>query len=152
MLMCLPMMLSQRGYPLRVNTQARRRADLQLRDGLLKKKLENDTEQFTFTLQYIPLVNKVRRIIEKYWHLVEPFVVSLRSKLGYRKSASFRNKLIRANPFQRIRVDIDLKGHYKCHRYMVCPLTLEGSSFTTVDRSFIVNMRNFFKLQNKRVF
>lgn len=76
----------------------------------------------------MPLAHSFKRIITKYWHLVEAFVGSSLPRVGYKKLPSIRNKIIRADPFQRMK--INLKGYFKCH---VCAQTIEGASFTIPD-------------------
>lgn len=64
-------------------------------------------------------------------------------RIGYRKSACIRNRIVRVDPFERIRIHVNLKGHYKCHRYSVCQLTLEKLFFTTPDGSCTGNMKYY---------
>lgn len=88
--------LLDRGYPERVVQQTRRRANEQRGCELLKEKTLVASAQFTFAIQNTPLANGIKRIIFKYWHLVERFAGS-QPRVGFKKTTSIKHKLVKVD-------------------------------------------------------
>lgn len=83
-------LLRDRGYPASVVSQARLRFNVQFRSNLLKENRPMWSKPFTFALQYTPLPSAIKRVMYKYWYLVEPFLDSSLPRMGYKNNSAFR--------------------------------------------------------------
>lgn len=127
----------QRGYPEEVIGQTRRCADVRHRCELLQDQVNTKDTRLTFAIQFTPLANGIKRSVQKYWHLVGKSTGG-RPRIGFRKTASIRNKLMRADSTGREQMVINLKEHHKCRRCSVSDafiiegdqLVIPGSSQT----------------------
>lgn len=59
--------------------------------------------------------------------------------------------IVRIDLFPIIRMETDLKGHFKCHRCSVCTQTIEGSSYTRRNDPFTILMKQHTNYGSKGV-
>lgn len=102
--------LLQRDYPERLVKQTKCRADRMQRKYLVREHRKESGRFVTFSFDYTSLAYSIRRLIYKYWHLVEPLVGNMKPRIGFRRTQSIMNKIVRADSLRRERIITNLKG------------------------------------------
>lgn len=86
----------------------------------MKKKVH-----YFFALDYTPLANAIKIIFFKHWHLLQEILgCNVNPYMGFRRTKSLQNVLVRSDTTVKKQSNISIKGHFKGGNCTICLITV----------------------------